>query len=54
MDAQELDLYAEWVVSPNLIISPLLGFYKPDNEASLQLGKNDTNIYGQIIAIVPF
>ncbi|CUB04128.1 alginate export family protein [Marinomonas fungiae] len=54
MDAQELDLYAEWVVSPNLIISPLIGIYKPDNAVSTQLGDNDTNVYGQIVAIVPF
>ncbi|MGB2064727.1 MAG: alginate export family protein [Marinomonas gallaica] len=54
MDAQELDIYAEWVVAPNLIISPLVGLYSPDNKNSVQLGDNDTNVYGQIIAIVPF
>ena len=53
-DGQELDLYAEWVVTPNLIVSPLVGFYKPDSSAVTQLGDNDTNIYGQVIAIVPF
>jgi hypothetical protein len=54
MDGQELDLYAEWVVTPNLIVSPLVGFYKPDSSAGSQLGGNDTNVYGQVIAIVPF
>lgn len=54
MDGQELDLYAEWVVTPNLIISPLIGFYKPDSSAGSQLGGNGTNVYGQVIAIVPF
>jgi len=54
MDGQELDLYAEWVVTPNLIISPLIGFYKPDSSAVTQLGGNGTNVYGQVIAIVPF
>ncbi len=54
MNAQELDLYAEWVVSPNLIISPLIGFYKPEESNNKQLGGNDTNVYGQVIAIVPF
>jgi len=54
VDGQELDLYAEWVVTPNLIVSPLIGFYKPDSSAVTQIGNNDTNVYGQVIAIVPF
>ncbi len=54
MDGQELDLYAEWVVTPNLILSPLVGFYKPDNSISTQLGDDDTNVYAQVLAIVPF
>jgi len=54
MDGQELDLYAEWVATPNLIISPLIGFYKPDNSISTQLGDDGTNIYAQVLAIVPF
>ena len=53
-DSQEIDLYAEWVATPNLIISPLVGFYSPDNSNSSQIGSNDTNIYGQVIAIIPF
>ncbi|WP_372740807.1 hypothetical protein [Neptunomonas sp.] len=54
MDGQELDLYAEWVVTPSLILSPLIGFYKPDNSISTQLGENGINVYAQMIAIVPF
>ncbi|MBP0048283.1 hypothetical protein H9C73_06010 [Marinobacterium sp. AK62] len=56
-DGQEIDLYAEWVVTPNLIISPLVGFYTPDNSSAnngTQIGNDDTNVYGQVIAIVPF
>ncbi len=52
-DAQELNLYAEWVVNDNLIISPLLGFFTPDSAASSQ-GNDDTNTYFQVLAIVPF
>lgn len=57
LDGQEIDIYAEWVVSPNLIISPLIGFYSPDNSQAnggSQIGSDDTNVYGQVIAIVPF
>ncbi|MBD3641449.1 MAG: hypothetical protein HUJ18_10700 [Marinobacter sp.] len=57
LDAQEVNLYAEWVAAPHLIISPLLGFYMPDNSAAeggSQIGSDTTNTYGQIIAIVPF
>ncbi len=34
--------------------SPLVGFYKPDNSISTQLGDADTNVYAQVLAIVPF
>jgi hypothetical protein len=32
----------------------LIGFYKPEESNNKQLGGNDTNVYGQVIAIVPF
>ncbi|WP_404362145.1 hypothetical protein [Marinobacter sp.] len=57
LDATEIDIYAEWVAAPHLIISPLIGFYNPDRSAAeggSQIGNDDTNIYAQIIAIVPF
>ena len=57
VNGQEIDLYAEWVVTPNLIVSPLVGFYSPDNSAAnggTQVGSDDTNVYAQMIAIVPF
>ncbi len=53
LDGQEIDLYAEWVVNEHLILSPLLGFYTPEN-AGVQIGNTDTNTYFQMIAIVPF
>lgn len=52
-DGTELDLWAEWVVNENLIISPVLGFYTPDSASSTQ-GNDSTNTYFQMIAIVPF
>ncbi len=57
LNGQEIDLYAEWVVTPNLIVSPLIGFYTPDNSDATggsQIGSDDTNVYAQMIAIVPF
>jgi hypothetical protein len=57
VNGQEIDLYAEWVVTPNLIVSPLIGFYSPDKSAAnggTQVGSDDTNVYAQMIAIVPF
>ncbi|MFC6668762.1 hypothetical protein [Marinobacterium aestuariivivens] len=57
LDGQELDLYAEWVVNQHLILSPLVGFYTPDNSAAdggTQIGSDDTNTYMQLLAIVPF
>jgi len=52
-DADEIDIWAEWVAMDHLIISPLVGFYTPDSSSSNQ-GNDDTNVYAQIIAIVPF
>lgn len=52
-DATEIDIWAEWVVTDHLIISPLVGFYTPDSDSSTQ-GNDDTNTYAQVLAIVPF
>lgn len=52
-DGQEFDLWAEWIATDHLIISPLVGFYTPDSDTSTQ-GNDDTNTYAQVIAIVPF
>ncbi|KFX68939.1 hypothetical protein TMS3_0115755 [Pseudomonas taeanensis MS-3] len=52
LGGRELDLYAEWLVNDHLLISPLLGFYKPDRsseQGGLQLGGNSTNTYLQLV-----
>ena len=57
LDAQEVNVYAEWVAMPHLIISPVIGFYDPDKSAAeggSQLGSHETSAYAQVIAIMPF
>ncbi|HGM5578763.1 TPA: hypothetical protein ACKP22_005346 [Pseudomonas putida] len=49
---QELDLYVEWMVNDHLLISPVLGFYKPERSADsggMQLGSRDTGTYLQLV-----
>jgi hypothetical protein len=51
-DGQELDLYLDWVATPNVVVSPLVGLYKPSADADhggVQLGDNNLNVYGQLI-----
>lgn len=52
-DADEINVWAEWVAADNLIISPLVSFYTPESASSTQ-GNDDTNTYFQLLAIVPF
>ncbi|GAB2602229.1 alginate export family protein [Nitrincola alkalisediminis] len=52
-DARELNFWAEWVVNDHLILSPLIGFYKPDSANGTQ-GSTKLNTYGQIMAVIPF
>ncbi|THG77111.1 hypothetical protein E5198_17090 [Pseudomonas sp. A-1] len=57
LSGQELNLYAEWGVSEHLFVMPVLGFYKPDVDASnggTQLGNDDTNVYAQLIMATMF
>ncbi|TFH79881.1 hypothetical protein [Pseudomonas kribbensis] len=57
LDGQETDLFVEWAVNEHLIITPLLGLYKPkQDEASggNQVGGNGTNVYSQLTVAVPF
>lgn len=57
LDGHELDLYAEWAVNPHLIITPLMGFYKPEQDATTggnQVAGNGTNVYSQLTLAVPF
>lgn len=57
LDGRELDLYAEWAVNEHLIVTPLLGLYKPNKDESNggnQVGGNGTNVYSQVTVAVPF
>lgn len=57
LNARELDLYAEWAVNPHLIVTPLVGLYKPEKDATTggnQVGGNGTNVYSQVTVAVPF
>ncbi|MNR62131.1 hypothetical protein D3C85_1840610 [compost metagenome] len=57
LDAQELDLYVEWAVNEHLIVTPLVGLYKPEKDADSggnQVGGNGTNVYSQLVVAVPF
>ncbi|MCY1352506.1 hypothetical protein D9M69_388090 [compost metagenome] len=52
LGGRELDLYVEWMVNDHLLISPLIGFYKPERSADqggLQLGGDSTNTYLQLV-----
>lgn len=55
-DGRELDLYVEWAAHKHLIVSPLIGIYRPSAHAGnggTQSGKG-TNVYAQLLLIVPF
>lgn len=57
LDGRELDLFAEWAVSPHLIVTPLIGLYRPERSAAdggSQSGGNGTNLYSQLTVAVPF
>ena len=57
LDGRELDLYAEWAVNEHLIITPLMGLYKPNKDAETggnQVVGNGTNVYSQLVVAVPF
>lgn len=57
LGGRELDLYAEWAVSEHLIVTPLVGLYKPKKDESNggnQVGGNGTNVYSQLTVAVPF
>lgn len=54
---RELNLYAEWGATQNLVVMPVIGFYKPEQSADtggLQLGNNDRNLYSQLVFAVAF
>ncbi|CAD5379552.1 conserved exported hypothetical protein [Pseudomonas sp. OF001] len=52
LGGRELDLYIEWMVNDHLLISPVLGLYRPERSAAeggTQLGGDDTNLYSQLV-----
>jgi hypothetical protein len=54
---RELNLYAEWGATQNLVVMPVIGFYKPEQSADtggLQLGNNGRNLYSQLVFAVAF
>jgi len=57
MGGREYNLYAEWLPTDWLYVSPLLGWYAPDSSASrggIQLGDDDTSFYAQLLVGVFF
>lgn len=57
ISGKELDIYGEWTVSENLLVLPLVGFYKPDHSAEnggSQLGSDRTNVYAQLLFVTNF
>lgn len=56
-DAKELDFYAQWAVTENIFLVPLVGFYKPEADADhggSQIGDNGTNVYGEFLVFMNF
>ncbi|MDR2307509.1 MAG: alginate export family protein [Paucimonas sp.] len=56
LDARELDLYVEWAVNEHLIVTPLLGLFKPNKDqgnGGNQVGSG-TNVYSQLTVAMPF
>lgn len=56
VDAQELNLYAEWWVRDNVMVSPVLGFYDPRYSAAQGGVQNGSgvNTYAQVLALFLF
>lgn len=57
LNAKELDLYVEWALSEHLIVTPLVGFYKPEKDAESggnQVAGDGTNVYSQVTVAIPF
>lgn len=55
--AREVDLFLDWMVTDNITLSPLIGFYTPKKwlgDGGLQSGSASTNTYFQFIAWVTF
>lgn len=50
---QEIDLYAMWTLSDNVIISPLVGWYTPKgDDVKAKQGNDNTNFYAQAMLML--
>ena len=50
-------MYAQWGLTDNLMVIPLVGLYQPKNSADnggTQLGSNDRNLYTQLMFALSF
>lgn len=48
----EIDIFAKFMIKEHYFVSPLIGFFKPENDVSqggLQLGNSDQNFYSQLV-----
>jgi len=56
VSAHEFDLYAEWAITENLMVVPVLGLYKPEKDQSnggTQFSRGH-NLYTQLMAVITF
>lgn len=54
---REVDAFVEWVASEHIVVTPLVGLYKPRksvNDGGLQLDGNASNLYGQLTVAFTF
>ncbi|MFF7066441.1 hypothetical protein [Pseudomonas sp. NPDC008258] len=54
---RELDLTLDWTVTPNVVVSPMLGLYDPKKDAAhggFQVGDNDLNVYTALVISTRF
>ncbi|MNG71375.1 hypothetical protein D3C76_310130 [compost metagenome] len=54
---RELDLIVDWSVTPNIVVSPMLGLYDPKKGAEqggVQLGGDDLNVYTALLISTHF
>lgn len=52
LSGHEADIYVEWMINEHFMISPLIGFFKPDKSSEnggLQTGSNNLNSYFQLV-----
>lgn len=57
LSGRELNLYAEFGLTENLVMMPVVGLYQPKKsaeEGGAQLGNNDRNLYSQLVFAFQF